>query len=36
MDVTGRENLTAYRARLADGPESPTERNFCTKSAAGL
>lgn len=29
MEVSGRENITIYRARLEDGSESPAERSFC-------
>ncbi len=36
MDITGRENLTVYRAHLDDGTESPAERNFCAKCGSGL
>ena len=36
LEVTGRENLTVYRAALPAGGESPAERHFCAKCGSGL
>lgn len=36
LKVTGRENLSVYRATLPDGSESPAERSFCHICSSGL
>jgi hypothetical protein len=36
LQVTGAENLSVYRARLADGSRSAGERNFCRHCGSAL
>ena len=36
LQVEGKENLSVYRARLADGRESTAERNFCKRCGSAL
>lgn len=36
LKVEGGENISVYRAKMASGEESPSERRFCGKCGSGL
>ncbi|MBE9552250.1 MAG: GFA family protein [Proteobacteria bacterium] len=36
LEVEGEENISVYRARMANGEQSPAERRFCGKCGSGL
>lgn len=36
LEIEGEENISIYRARMANGEESPAERRFCGKCGSAL